>query len=99
MTKTSFEDRGITKEYPLKHRKFIEISLFHIANLLVMKTNQIETTRLLISQIQEKHDLTQREIASRLRLSEPELSKAKNPKQKFINELSEERRAVIISSL
>lgn len=64
-----------------------------------MKTNQIETTRLLISQLQEKHDLTQREIASKLRLSEPELSKAKNPKKEFINELSEERRAVIISSL
>ena len=64
-----------------------------------MKTNQIETTRLLISQLQEKHDLTQKEIASKLRLSEPELSKAKNPKPQFINEISEERRATIISSL
>ena len=64
-----------------------------------MKADQIETTRLLIREVQNEFKLTQKEIALSLNISESELSKAKNPKAEFAGEISIERRNAIIDLL
>jgi hypothetical protein len=64
-----------------------------------MKSQQVESTRKLISEIQAEFSLSQKSIARLINLKEPELSKAKNPKTAILGELSEQRRKEIIDLL
>ncbi|MGB6037630.1 MAG: hypothetical protein WBG42_15250, partial [Cryomorphaceae bacterium] len=64
-----------------------------------MKKEQIEYTRKLLVEIQSKTGLSQKKIAVLIKLKEPELSKAKNPKLNSHGELSSERRQEIIKLL